>query len=355
MNALSVNTSQPVLVTGATGYLAGWIVKDLLEHGLTVHAAVRDPSNTAKLAHLDALADASPGSIKYFKADLLQEGSFDDAAEGCGVIFHTASPFTSKIKDPQRDLVDPALNGTRTVLAAANKSESVQRVVLTSSCAAIYGDNADIAEMPEQKLSETVWNTSSSLSHQAYSYSKTVAERAAWEIAEAQTRWKLVVINPSFILGPSLNAAPTSESFNLIRQMSDGTMKSGAPDLSIGAVDVRDVADAHIRAAFITEAEGRHITSGFDTSFLEIAQTLKAELGGGQNFPNSTLPTWLLWLVGPMINPLMTRKVISRNMGYPFRADNTKSKQALGVSYRPLGPGLAEMHAQLVEAGLVKA
>jgi dihydroflavonol-4-reductase len=346
-------TDKPVLVTGATGYVAGWIIKGLLEQGLTVHAAVRDPSNEAKRAHLDAMADASPGTIRYFKADLLDAGSFDEAATGCRVIFHTASPFTTRITDPQRDLVDPALKGTETVLDTANKTESVERVVLTSSCAAIYGDNADIAKMPGKTLTEAVWNTSSSVKHQAYSYSKTVAERLAWDMADAQSRWKLVVINPSLVLGPSLNNSPTSESFSIVRLISGGAMKSGAPHWEIGAVDVRDVADAHLRAAFIPDAEGRHITSGFDTSFLGIGQMLKEQVGGNK-FPKSTLPTWLIWLFGPLTNRTMSRKMISRNIGRPFRADNSKSKEKLGLTYRALGPGLGEMHAQLVAAGLLK-
>ncbi|MCB1175872.1 MAG: NAD(P)H-binding protein, partial [Leptospiraceae bacterium] len=94
-----IDTTKPVLVTGATGYVAGWVVKRLLDEGLTVHAAVRDPDNQEKLKYLNALVDTAPGKIKYFKADLLDEGSFAQAMQGCQVVFHTASPFTSKIKD----------------------------------------------------------------------------------------------------------------------------------------------------------------------------------------------------------------------------------------------------------------
>ena len=135
------SSTAPVLVTGATGYLAGWIVKRLLEEGKTVHAAVRDPSNKHTIAHLDDMAASLPGDITYFKADLLDDGSFDEAIQGCDVVMHTASPFTSEVTDPQKDLVDPAVRGTRKVLGAANRTDSVKRVVLTSSCAAIYGDN----------------------------------------------------------------------------------------------------------------------------------------------------------------------------------------------------------------------
>ena len=96
------------------------------------------------------------------------------------MVFHTASPFIRVIKDPQKDLVDPAKKGTKNVLGSANKTESVKRVVVTSSCAAIYGDGEDVLKMPNQELTEDLWNTSSSLDHQPYSFSKTVAEKEAW-------------------------------------------------------------------------------------------------------------------------------------------------------------------------------
>lgn len=104
---------RPVLVTGATGFVAGWLVKRLLEEGFTVHAAVRDPSNAPKTGHLTALADGLPGTLELFAADLLEDGSYAEAMAGCAVVFHTASPFTSKFTDAQRDLVDPAVQGTR--------------------------------------------------------------------------------------------------------------------------------------------------------------------------------------------------------------------------------------------------
>ena len=174
-----IDTSRPALVTGDTGYVAGWLIKALLEAGVTVHACVRNPDNTAKQQHLINVAAAAPGEIKFFKADLLDEGSFDAAMAGCGVVFHTDSPFTAAVKDPQRDLVDPAVKGTRNVLSAVNRTETVSRVVVTSSCKAIYGDNADVAKAPGGRLDESVWNTSSTLAHNAYSFSKTEAEKAA--------------------------------------------------------------------------------------------------------------------------------------------------------------------------------
>lgn len=348
-----IDTSKPVLVTGATGYVAGWIVKGLLEAGCTVHAAVRDPGRTDKVKHLIDIAEAAPGKINFFAADLMKDGSYDEAMAGCGVVFHTASPFTIDVKDPQKELVEPAVNGTKTVLNAANKTDSVSRVVLTSSCAAIYGDNIDIEKAPGGRLDESVWNTTSTLEHGAYSLSKTLAEKAAWDIADAQDRWKLVVINPSLVIGPALQDRPTSESFSLVRQMGDGTMRMGAPKWGFGVVDVRDLAQAQISAGFVPDAAGRNIISAHDTTLFDMSQELKAKFAQ-YPLPRGAAPKWLVWLMAPFMGGGMTRAIVARNVNVPFRADNAKGKRELGVTYRPLRESMEEMFQQMLEAGMVK-
>lgn len=348
---ITTNKDAPVLVTGATGYVAGWIVKKLLDEGYTVHAPVRDPKNAGKVKHLDALAADASGTIKYFKADLLEDGSYDEAMAGCEVVLHTASPFTTKVKDAQKELVDPALKGTQNVLDAANRCDSVKRVVLTSSCAAIYGDNVDVTHAPGGILTEEVWNTTSSVDYNPYYYSKTVAEKKAWEMAEAQDRWKLVVINPSLVIGPGINAHATSESFDILKTLVSGEMKVGAPLVGMGTVDVRDVAEAHYQAAFKPEANGRHILSSSNTDILELAAKLK-ENYGQYPLPSRELPKTLLWLAGPLTG--YSRTFIKRNFGYRWQADNSKAKQELGLTFRPLQQSLEEMLAQLIETGQVK-
>lgn len=348
------DTSEPVLVTGATGYVAGWIVRRLLEEGFTVHAAVRNPSQKGKVTHLDALAATLPGKLRYFASDLLEPGSYAEALRGCRVVFHTASPFIAAVDDPQRDLVDPAQLGTRNVLEQAAATSSVTRVVVTSSCAAIYGDNRDLLHAQGPKFTEEDWNTTSSLAHQPYSYSKVVAEREAWRLAEAQDRYRLVTVNPSLVLGPGISPHGTSESFNIIRQLADGTMRAGVPDLPIGVVDVRDVAEQHLRAGLWPDARGRYIASAHDTSFLGIAQSLRASVGDAYPLPRRAVPKWLLWLIGPFVNRAFTRKMVARNVGYPWRGDSSKAIRELGMSYRPLDETTRDMLAQLVEVGVVR-
>lgn len=353
MTELVYDTSAPVLVTGATGYVAGWLVKRLLEAGFTVHAAVRNPENVEKLQYLKAIASNTPGTIKYFKSDLLVEGSYSEAMQGCSVVFHTASPFTIAVDNPQADLIEPAQLGTRNVLQQATQTDSVKRVVVTSSCAAIYGDNADLKMTDNGMFTEADWNTSSSLTHQPYSYSKTLAEQEAWNIAKSQDRWDLVTVNPSLVIGPGINPFATSESFSLIKQFGDGTMKMGVANYGMGLVDVRDVAQAHMAAGFSPNAQGRYITSGYNSSFPAIAQILRESFGTAYPLPTKTLPKAFVWLVAPLVDKAITRKVVSRNIGWPFVADNSKGGRELGMTYRPLKDSLTEMFQQLIDAGLL--
>lgn len=343
-------TDAPVLVTGATGYVAGWLVKELLDAGLTVHAAVRDPERRKKTGHLQDIAENSPGTLRLFRADLLEDGSYAEAIAGCSVVFHTASPFTTTVRDPQRELIDPAVKGTRNVLETAARTPSVKRVVVTSSCAAIYTDAIDCSKAPGGKLTEEVWNTTASLDYQPYSYSKTLAEQEAWKITEAQDQFKLVTVNPSLVIGPALNPRPTSESFNIIRQMGDGTMKRGAPKLGLGVVDVRDLAKAHMEAGFREDAKGRHIVSGHNTNILELCKVLVEKYGDRYPIPRQSLPKWIVWLAGPIAGGI-SRKFVTNNVDVKWRADNSKSKRALGVTYRPMKVSMEEMFQQMIDAG----
>jgi dihydroflavonol-4-reductase len=273
--------------------------------------------------------------------------------ENCEIVFHTASPFTLAVNDPQKQLIDPALLGTQNVLAAVNKTECVKRVVLTSSVAAIYGDNKDLEKTPKGIFTEEIWNTTSCLEHGAYSYSKTLAEKEAWKIQEQQNRWDLVVINPSLVIGPGINPHATSESFNILRQLGDGSMKSGCPKVGIGAVDVRDLADAHMAAAFMPNAKGRHIISGHNTDFLEMAQTLHKKYGNDFPIPKKALPKWLVWLIAPLMDKTLTRKWISLNVNLPWRGDNQKSIRELKISYRSLALSMNDFFQQAIESGLI--
>jgi len=347
-----IDRTKPVLVTGGTGYLASWIIKMLLEDGISVHATVRDPSDADKVQHLTDIAEASQAQLKLFKADLLDSGSFDEPMQGCELVIHTASPFFfTGIKNPEEELIKPAKEGTRNVLQAANKTPSVKRVVVTSSVAAIYGDNMDIKMAPGGIFTEREWNVTSSAEHQPYSYSKTIAEREAWAIAKEQDQWDLLTINPGWILGPSLSKRKDSTSIRIMIQFGDGTNKTGAPALWNGIVDVRDVASAHIKAGYTPEASGRHIIVGEVASLLDIANILHKHFGDSYPFPRRQAPKPVFWLLAPIFG--LTRKYVSRNTGIQIKFDNSYSKEKLGVSYIPIDQTVKEHFQQILDDGLV--
>jgi nucleoside-diphosphate-sugar epimerase len=347
-----ISKAAPVLVTGASGYIAGWIVKYLLEAGHTVHGTVRDPARPKGLEHLKALSDAHPGKLKLFKADLLTPGAYDEPMQGCELVMHTASPFIiTGFTDANQALVRPAVEGTRNVLEACNRVASVKRVVLTSSVAGIFGDNADLKSVPGGVFTEEHWNTSSSVSHQPYSYSKVAAEREAWKIQKAQTRWDLVTINPALVLGPSLARSSASTSISTMKQLGNGTMRAGAPKLVMGVVDVRDVAQAHILAGYNPAAEGRHIVCAGERSLLQLGTVLRGKFPQ-YPFPRKETPTFLVWLVAPLAR--LQRSFVKQNVGLPLRIDNRRSREKLGLSYRPIDQTVVEHFQQMIDDGLIR-
>jgi nucleoside-diphosphate-sugar epimerase len=347
----SIDRGKPILVTGGSGYVASWIVRYLLEDGCTVRATVRDPRKPSGLEHLHALGEAHQGMLTLHRAELLEPGSYSEAMAGCELVIHTASPFLlGKVADPQKQLVEPARDGTRNVLASVNDTESVKRVVLTSSVAAICGDNIEM--LGRDFFTEEDWNTTSSVEHQPYSFSKTVAEREAWTMAEAQDRWDLITIHPGLVLGPSLTAASESGTFRTMGTFTDYSLAAGAPALQMAVVDVRDVARAHIAAGFTPQAHGRYIASAETMSMLDMGRALRERFGYRPSFPLNQAPKPLIKLVAPIAG--MTRKFIELNVGYPLRFDNSRTVAELGIVFRPGAESVTDHFQQMIDDGLVR-
>ncbi|CAI0412534.1 unnamed protein product [Linum tenue] len=195
---MSTGAGKTVCVTGASGYIASWLVKLLLSRGYTVKASVRDPNDPRKTEHLRALDGASE-RLQLFKANLLEEGSFDSVVQGCDGVFHTASPFYHD----QKELIDPAVKGTLNVLNSCAKTPSIKRVVLTSSIAAVAYNGKP--RTPEVVVDET-WFSNPDFCRETklwYVVSKTLAEDAAWKLAK-EKGMDLVAINPAMVIGPLL-------------------------------------------------------------------------------------------------------------------------------------------------------
>ncbi|RXH94017.1 hypothetical protein DVH24_016084 [Malus domestica] len=286
---MSTGQGKTVCVTGASGYIASWLVKLLLQKGYTVKATVRDPNDPKKTEHLRSL-DGAKERLHLFKADLLEEGAFDAAVDGCQGVFHTASPVLISVTDPQAELIDPAVKGTLNVLQSCAKFRSVMRVVLTSSIATVMMSGTPLTSdvvldetwysdklfCEEHKACINVPVLTFSKSHILlavnllyfniwYVLSKILAEEAGWKFAEGNGI-DMVSMNPGLCIGPLLNPTLMTSVEQLLNVMS-GTP---TPFLNYPFVDVRDVASAHIQAFEVPSASGRyclvgHVVDGFDT------------------------------------------------------------------------------------------
>ena len=339
------------LVTGASGYLGSWVAREFLSEGWRVIGSVRSVKNEEKVAHLKEMQETYPDHLELIEGDLLEPGAFEEACARAAVVVHTASPFAiGRVDDPENSLLRPALEGTRNVLASARRSSTVKRVVLTSSVVATHGDASEVAETEHGFIHEGHWNRTSSLTHQPYSYAKSEAEKAAWEIAD-KAPWKLVTLNPGFILGPSLSKRGDSASATLLRRLLSGEFASGVPKLSFGVVDVREVARAHLEAASRKDAEGRTILVATHATLLEMAEIIDLLFPGVHPVPRRELPTPLLYLPAPKLG--LSWRYIHRNVGKPVRYDNRKSKEILGIFYRSLEETLGDHRNQMVADGLL--
>ncbi|KAI5419795.1 phenylacetaldehyde reductase [Lathyrus oleraceus] len=257
-----------VCVTGASGYIASWIVKFLLQRGYTVRATVRDPSDPKKVDHLIKL-DGAKERLQLFKADLLEQGSFDSIVEGCDGVFHTASPVRFVIDDPQAELIDPAVKGTLNVLKSCAKSPSVKRVVLTSSTSAVAFNTRP--KNPGVIVDET-WFSDPDFCRESqlwYTLSKTLAEAAAWKFVN-ENNIDMVVINPATVEGPLLQPE-VNESVKPILNLINGIP---FPNNTLGLVNVKDVANAHIHAYEIASASGRYCLAERVVHYSELAKIL---------------------------------------------------------------------------------
>lgn len=242
-----------VCVTGASGYIASWIVKLLLDRGYTVHGTVRDTADPNKTLHLRAL-DGANDRLHLFNANLLEEGSFDAAIDGCECVFHAASPVFFAAKDPKAELLDSAVSGTLNVLRSCKKA-SVRRVVITSSMASVIVNGKP--RTPDVIVDET-WFSLPELckkNQQWYTLSKTLAEEAAWKFSKDNEQ-EIIVMNPTMVIGPLLQ--PTlNASVEAVLNLINGSSPT-CPNYAHGWVNVRDVALAHILAYEVPSANGRY-------------------------------------------------------------------------------------------------
>jgi len=332
----SMSDTKRVCVTGASGYIAGVLIDLLLKSEspkYKVAGTVRSLSNAEKVAHLQS---SYPG-LELFEANLLDEGSFDASFAGCDVVFHTASPFQLQVSDPQKDLVDPALLGTRNVMNSAAKA-GVKKVVVTSSCAAVVEMSAVTAT---RVFNEADWNMESTLDNAPYRLSKRLAEEEAWKLAK-EHGIELATINPAFVLGPPVSTRTDGTSIGTMKWLLTGGAKEGAMPMVLGCVDVRDVGLAHIRAAERPEAIGKRFILSSERAYsqLELSNFMKDALEAipGTEKLRENLPT-------------------SQKGDGPQAAlfSHAQAEQVLGIEFTPLSKTMADMVKYFLDNGIVEA
>lgn len=334
-------------VTGATGFVASWLVADLLRRGDTVRGTVRD---RGKAGHLTALTGAA-NRLQLLEADLRAHGAFDAAVAGCDTVFHTASPYVVDVADPQHDLVDPAVQGTLNVLQACTRASGVRRVVLTSSMAAVT-DEPDSAHV----LTEADWNTKSTLDRNPYYLSKALAERAAWDfMAREKPAFDLVALNPFVIMGPSHSPA-VNTSNQILVDLTKGVYPA-IISLTWGLVDVRDVATAHVRAADVATASGRYLCAQQPVTMRQVVEWLReAGFGAGTKLPTRGLDNpvgSLLVKLDSYRRPRGAGSYLRTHVGRVPRYDTSKIIRELGMTFRPARETVLDAARDLVQWGHV--
>lgn len=309
-----------------------------------MRGTVRDLKNEEKTRHLLAMKNAST-HLELVEADLLR--SFADAVKGCEFVLHVASPFKTDVKDPQTELVDPAVKGTLSVLSACADCPTVKKVVLTSSVAAIQD-----SPVAGKVYTEEDWNTESTLTHNSYSFSKTEAEKAAWKfMEEKKPPFKLIVINPAMVIGPS-HRVELSESVEVLSMLMNGKYPL-CLKLGFAVVDVRDVALSHIEAMEKDEAKGRYICADVTMSLKEMATVLKAALPKHKYPFMVCAPNFLVKFMTR--NESQGRKdFLSTNLGKSPTFDNKKICSELGIKFRDVAASLKETGESLEKLGVAK-
>ncbi len=346
--------SPTILVTGGSGYIAGFLIRQLVAEGWMVHTTVR---SLAKEAATRELLAVEHSRVKFFAADLMADAGWAAACRGCSHVAHVASPLPFGVPKHADELVVPAREGALRALRAA-KTAGVKRFVMTSSVAAIaYGRGRGV-----HHFTEADWTDPTLPGITPYIQSKTIAERAAREwVAQnngvsqnngrAGVDFEFCTINPSVVLGP-VWSRDYSASVMVVKKLLDGSM-GACPDIGFGVVDVRDVADLHVRALNAPGMAGeRFIASGPFMKLRAIADVLRAELGQeAHKVTQRSVPDWLV-RIAARFNPL-ARAVVGE-LGSVRNQDASHAKQVLGWVPRPAAQSIVDSARCLIDLGIVK-
>lgn len=338
-----------VLVTGGSGFVATYCIDQLLRSGYNVRTTVRSLTRESQVrATLKTLGTPRPEALAFVATDLGADEGWAEAVAGCRYVLHVASPFPPRAPRHEDDLIIPAREGTLRVLRAA-RDTGVERVVMTSSFAAVgYGHKPRTAP-----FTEADWTDITGAGVAAYPKSKTIAERAAWDfIARESGKLELAVVNPVGIFGPVLSS-DYAPSILIVKRLLDGAVPA-CPRLFFGTVDVRDVADLHLRAMTNPAARGQRFLAlaGGSLSLLDVAAILKKSLGAAaRRVPTREMPDWIVHLLAHFISDM---KMIAPEVGKQKNISNERARHILGWTPRSNEESIVATAESLLSLGLLK-
>ena len=342
-------TGKSVLVTGGSGFVGVHCILQLLEKGYRVKTTLRSPNRKNEV--IEMLKNGGVESVdhlSFIEANLSQDTNWDEAVTNCEYVLHVASPISLTVPKDENEMIVPAVEGTLRVLRAS-RNAGVKRVVVTSSFAAVGYSHKD----PNTLITEESWTDLNDKSLSAYLKSKTLAEKAAWDFIKTEGgELELSVVNPVGIFGPTLGPN-LSGGLEILKQLLDGSMKA-TPKINFGIVDVRDVADLHLRAMTGSAAKGQRFLAlaGDVLSLHDIALMLKNKMGdGARNVTTNVLPNWIV-RIAALFNP--AAKNIVPQLGRIKNASNEKAKTILGWTPRTNEEAIMASVESMVRFGLIK-
>jgi len=338
-----------VLVTGGSGFVASHCIVQLLQKGYQVKTTVRSLSKKQEIiAMLITGGITSFERVQFIEADLNSDNNWNEAVKDCRYVLHVASPIGLSVPDTAEEMIRPAVDGTLRVLKAA-RDGGVQRVVMTSNFGAVGYSHKD----PSKLITEESWTDPNEKGLSAYNKSKVLAERAAWDfIKQEGNQLELAVVNPVAIFGPSLSEK-LSSGYELLKNIMDGTMKA-IPNIELAIVDVRDLADLHIKAMESPDAKGQRFLALSDGTMTlpAVAQFLKNKMPAATaKISTRTVPDWVIRFTA-LFNK--KAKAIAPSLGVNRKASNQKAKQVLGWQPHSKEEALLAAAESLVKYGAVK-
>ncbi len=334
-----------VLVTGGSGYIAGYLIRQLVAEDWTVRTTVRNLAREAEVRRVLAVDNAK---LSFFAADLENDAGWAEAMAGCSHVAHVASPFPAAAPKHDDELIVPARDGALRALRAA-KAAGASRFVMTSSTAAIGYGHSDVA----RPCTEADWTNVDAANLSAYVKSKTIAERAARDwVASEGGGIEFCTVNPSLVLGPVLSA-DMSTSVEAVRKLLDGSVP-GLPNLSFPLVDVRDIADLHVRALTAPDmANERFIGSGPTVTMADMAAILRGRLGNeARKVPTLHLPDFLV-RIAALFDPVMRQ--VTGELSKPKTMDARHALAKLGWKTRSIEDSVVDTARSLFDLGILKA